>query len=214
MERDVASGLFVALSFSIALHLSVIYGVALGPSERVNAPVIMARLVPEALIPLAESRPIGVVRPRSSATASAFVPVAEEPVSTAVDDPAPPAPQLATVSARLDDSRLPRTDVPLLIDPVWYEARDLDLYPRPLTPVQPEYPPSAPGIVGEVTLLLQVDEFGLVNESSVVTAKPAGYFEEPALQAFQAARFAPAQREGHPVRSRIVVKVRFAPHSP
>jgi len=37
--------------------------------------------------------------------------------------------------------------------------------------------------------------------------------EEAALRAFQLADFAPAQREGRPVRSRIVIKVRFAPPS-
>ncbi len=79
--------------------------------------------------------------------------------------------------------------------------------------MQPVYPSSATDIAGDVTLLLQIDEFGAVQQLSVVTAEPAGYFEEAALRAFQLARFAPAQREGRPVRSRIVIKVRFAPQA-
>jgi len=58
-----------------------------------------------------------------------------------------------------------------------------------------------------------VDELGAVRELSVVTSEPPGYFEDAALRAFQQARFAPAQREGLPVRSRILVKVRFAPRT-
>ena len=96
--------------------------------------------------------------------------------------------------------------MPLLVDPAWYEAKDLDSYPQPLARVQPVYPSSATDISGDVTLLLQVDEFGAVHQLSVVAAEPGGYFEEAALLAFQLARFTPAQREGHPVRSRIVIR--------
>ena len=101
--------------------------------------------------------------------------------------------------------------MPLLVDVAWYDAKDLDLYPHPLAPVRPAYPTSVPDVSGEVTLLLLIDEVGAVHQLSVVTSEPPGYFEEPALRAFQVARFAPAQREGRPVRSRIVVKVRFGP---
>jgi len=208
MERDIGLRFLFALALSSALHLSLIYGIAVAPSESVPG-VIVARLVSQTVPPLAELRATGVSRHRSAAVAAAFVPAAK-PALAAVGDPSLPARAAATY-ARLDDRHLPATELPLLVDPAWYEAKDLDLYPRPLAPVQPEYPASAPAILGEVTLLLQIDEFGAVHQLSVVTAEPAGYFEEPALQAFQAARFAPAQREGRPVRSRIVVKVRFAP---
>jgi protein TonB len=99
---------------------------------------------------------------------------------------------LPAVAARLDESRLPSADVPLLVDVAWYDAKDLDLYPHPLAPVRPAYPTSAPDVSGEVTLLLLIDEAGAVHQLSVVAAEPSGYFEEPALRAFQAARFAPA----------------------
>jgi len=122
-----------------------------------------------------------------------------------------PAEPVATAVSYVDDSRLPTAEIALLIDPVWYEAKDLDLYPQPLAPVRPVYPPSAPDIAGDVTLLAQIDEFGTVQGLSVVRAEPVGYFEEAALRAFERARFEPAQREGRPVRSRILIKVRFAP---
>lgn len=106
---------------------------------------------------------------------------------------------------------MPRADVPLIVDTAWYTAKDLDLYPRALAPVEPAYPLSAAAVSGEVWLQLMIDESGAVNEATVVKAEPAGYFEDSAQQAFKLARFSPAQREGHAVRSRVVVKVRFAP---
>ena len=216
MGRDDALRFLLALALSSALHLSLIYGIAVGPSRSVPAPVIVARLASEAVASLAEPRGTGGSRRRSAVAEAAFSPAAaaDEPVLAAVGDPAPGPGRAAATQARIDDSRLPSTEVPLLVDPAWYEAKDLDLYPRPLAPVQPAYPASAPAILGEVTLLLQIDEFGAVQQLSVVTAEPVGYFEEPALLAFQTARFEPAQREGRPVRSRIVVKVRFAPQGP
>jgi TonB family protein len=60
-------------------------------------------------------------------------------------------------------------------------------------------------------LLLKIDEFGAVQEIRVVNADPAGYFEESAARTFTAMRFSPARRNGYPVRSQIVVKLRFAP---
>jgi periplasmic protein TonB len=214
MERDVGLRLLLALALSSAVHLSLIYGIAVGPSHRVPGSVIVAQLVSQAVAPLIEPRPSEVSRRRSAPVAAAFVPAAHEPASVAVAEPATPPAQAAAAYARVDDRNLPSAEVPLLVDPVWYEAKDLDLYPRPLTPVEPEYPASAAAVLGEVTLLLQIDEYGAVNQLSVLAAEPPGYFEEPAAQAFQTARFAPAQREGRPVRSRIVVKVRFAPQTP
>jgi periplasmic protein TonB len=216
MGRDVGLRFLFALAFSATLHLSLIYGIAIGPSESVPASLIVARLVAQAAAPrpLAEPRAPGSSHRRSAPPVAAFFPAADEPALGAMGDPAPDPGRAAATHPRIDDSHLPSTEVPLLVDPAWYEAKDLDLYPRPLAPVQPEYPASAPAILGEVTLLLQIDEFGVPQQLSVVTAEPAGYFEEPALQAFQTARFTPAQREGRPVRSRIVVKVRFAPQAP
>jgi protein TonB len=45
----------------------------------------------------------------------------------------------------------------------------------------------------------------------VVQAAPAGYFEGAAVAAFETARFAPAQKDGRSVRSRVLVRVSFDP---
>jgi periplasmic protein TonB len=99
----------------------------------------------------------------------------------------------------------------LIVDPAWYEAKDLDAYPRSLSPLEPGYPDAAAGASGEVILLLKIDELGRLQGASIVRADPEGVFEAQALQAVEAAHFWPAQREGQAVRSRIVVKIRFAP---
>jgi periplasmic protein TonB len=213
VAREDGLRLLLALALSTALHLSLIYGIAVGPSGSVPASTIVARLVSQAAASPAEKSTTTGNRRHGPAAVPVFVPSNAEPAfSVAPDAPAEPRPEpVALAPARIDDSRLPSADVPLLVDPAWYEAKDLDLYPQPLVPVQPVYPSSATDIGGDVTLLLQIDEFGAVQQLSVVTAEPAGYFEEAALHALQLARFAPAQREGRPVRSRIVIKVRFAP---
>lgn len=215
MAHDGVLQLLPALALSTALHLSLIYGIAVGPSRSVPASMILARLAPSTATPSAEASATTGGRRPGSVVGPAFVPTRAEPaVLTTRDAPAEPPPErIAAAPARIEDSRLPSAEMPLLVDPAWYEAKDLDLYPQPQAPVQPVYPSSATDITGSVSLLLQIDEFGVVQKLSVVTAEPAGYFEEAALRAFQLAHFAPAQREGRPVRSRIVIKVRFTPQS-
>jgi periplasmic protein TonB len=61
-----------------------------------------------------------------------------------------------------------------------------------------------------VTLMLAIDETGLVHDAVVVSAQPEGVFETSALAAARAARFTPARKDGGAVRSKIIVKLRFA----
>jgi periplasmic protein TonB len=108
---------------------------------------------------------------------------------------------------------LPKADLPFPIDLQWYEARDLDTYPRALLPIDAVYPTgaAADNARGMVVLLLSIDEHGSVHEAAVVSAEPAGYFEASALSAAHAATFAAGQKDGHNVRSKLIVKLRFAP---
>jgi len=209
MGYDAGIRLSLALALSVALHLSLIFGIAVGPAAPVSVPAIAARLVPKASgtgsirhqpaemlsPPRAGARPFGNERQK------------REPIESLRG----PEPEIQSPPAHIDESLLPRADVPLLVDPVWYSAKDLDTYPRPLIPVEAIYPESAVDTTGEVSVLLKIDEFGAVQEITVVKADPAGYFEDSAARAFKAARFSPAQRDGQPVRSQVVVKMRFAP---
>ncbi len=207
MGRDARLRLLLAVALSAALHLSLIYGVAVGRSEPGGTNVILARLQPAP-----RAGEFGHITAAHSAAPRHFTDATTEAQEGASFPSAPPEPLPARAIASVrDDSRAPALEVPTLVDPTWYTAKDLDLYPQALAPVDPPYPASVSDVAGEVTLLLAIDEFGVLQDSSVVTAQPPGYFEESALRAFRMTRLGPGKREASPVRSRFVVKVRFAP---
>ena len=102
-------------------------------------------------------------------------------------------------------------EVPFIRDPTYYPAKQLDVYPQPLTAIKLDYPESAASarVDGRVVVLLLIDEFGMVNEASIVEAQPEGYFEDAALAVFRAARFAPGQKQGRAVKSRVLLQVKY-----
>jgi len=220
MKQNAGLRLLLALALSAALHLSLIYGIAVGPPQQgPPPPTLVARLVPA---PIATSSAAIVVdapdapanpRPRTTAiTASDHATLEESAVAEPGDSsPVASGEPVKQTPARPEETTLPRADVPLLVDPTWYTAQDLDVYPRALAPMELAYPSTATGQAGEVSLLAMIDEWGGVRDVTVVKAEPAGSFEEPALQAVKATRFSPAQRDGRAVRSQIVVKLRFGP---
>ena len=116
---------------------------------------------------------------------------------------APAAKPLSSPSAGIE--------VPLIRDPTYYPARQLDVYPQPMANIQPKCPEVALAqrLNGRVQLLVLIDEFGVVNETSVVEAQPAGVFEETAVQAFRSVRFVAAQKQGNHVKSRVILRVNF-----
>ncbi len=101
--------------------------------------------------------------------------------------------------------------VPQIEDPEYYPARLLDVLPGPLDDIALSYPESAAArdLSGTVTLLLLIDELGVVVDISVISAEPPGYFEEAAIESFRNVLFRPAQRNGRAVKSRLPVEVTF-----
>jgi protein TonB len=205
--------LTAALALSAALHLSLIYGITVvPPSRQADRAVIHARIGPA--LPESPAGPMERSPPALPSLAPARVqaePEKPEEVQTRNEpEPAAGAKPFPTPAP------LPPVEMPLLADPTWYPAKQLDEYPRLIARVEPQYPDQAKtgGMAGEVTLLLMVDEFGTVHDASVVQAQPEGYFEEPALAAFRDARFVPATKDGRVVRSRILVRVSFNPDRP
>ena len=83
--------------------------------------------------------------------------------------------------------------------------------PRPLDDVEPAFPPEAGLQTGSVTLRLVVSAQGSVERIEVVRSSPPGVFDVSALAAFGRARFAPAVRDGSPVRAEVIYEVDFAP---
>ncbi len=200
------SRLLVACSLSLLLHLVLLLGIPVYPGggvPRVASP-IYARLEPAASEP----------QPRQAALTPAEktgVPVREDdrPKPAAITaEPVRESRQAVTAPASAPVAGI---EIPLNRDPTYYPARQLDVYPRLLAPLKLDYPERAVAqrVDGNLLLLLLIDEFGVVNEASVVESQPDGYFEAAALAVFRATRFAPAQKQGQPVKSRVLLQVSY-----
>lgn len=208
MKQD-WSRLLVACLLSLLLHLALLLGVAVNPTGGASnaAATIYAWLEPAANSgPLLNPREAALTPPeRTDAPASEDV--QPKPPATKVERKRESKP---AVTERLASSGGDE-ELWLTRDPTYYPVKQLDVYPRPLTPVRLNYPDTAAAQRrdGRLLLLLLIDEFGVVNEVSVVEAQPEGSFEQAALSVFRATRFSPAQKQGHPVKSRVLLQVNY-----
>lgn len=201
------SRLLVACSASLLLHLALLLGIPVNPTGGVPQVVhpIYARLEPAS-----NSEP----QPREAALTPAEktgAPVREDARPEPAATKAKPKREPRRAATEPASAPIAGIELPLSRDPTYYPARQLDVYPQPLEPVKLSYPDRAAAqrLDGNLLLLLLIDEFGVVNEASVVEARPEGYFEEAALSVFRAMRFSPAQKQGHPVKSRVLLQVRY-----
>ena len=220
----------LALVLSLVIHLGIIYGIKVKPggANRPRQVVIEARLegvkphakpAPALLKEVVEIKKEAVVKEKSLPTAEPVKQAKPEPVQEPQPAIAPPQKLTSDDSEQKQSdsvlseqkSGLPALDIPLMEDPTYYPAKQLDEQPKPLQSINPEYPEdaSAANIEGDVTLLILIDELGVVKDVSVVDAIPEGYFEESAIAAFRNAKFVPAKREGREVKSRFMVRVRY-----
>jgi periplasmic protein TonB len=134
-------------------------------------------------------------------------------------DPAKPADTAALPDAQpgselqAGQSVEPGNGIGLLpgIDTRWYLAREVDIHPKAIGKVEPDYPAAARRnhIEGTLVLRLRIDPMGRVQHAEVVEATPADVFDEAALAAFRQARFQPAWRDGRPVRYEAYIRVMF-----
>ena len=95
--------------------------------------------------------------------------------------------------------------------PAYMKSAGLDVGPRPLGEIEPEYPESANLQEGSVTVRVLISETGHVDNVAVVRSEPKGLFEQAALEAFAKAGFEPARYAGLPVKSQLTVEVHFLP---
>jgi TonB family protein len=93
-------------------------------------------------------------------------------------------------------------------------ARKLTKPPAVKKHVEPTYPPEAfaTGLVGEVTLTIDIDADGRVTAVAVKTAAGHG-FDEAATAAAQAMEFFPAEVDGKPSPIRIEYTIHFQPRT-
>ena len=156
--------------------------------------------------------PAPATAPASPDEPAPVVPAPDSGPPPAADElPDPSAEPVAPPRASDRDPSGPALEVPLLPDTEYYPARRLDVLPRPVQEVPLRYPDSAAfsDVSGTVTLLLLIDETGIVTDVQVLGADPPGYFEEAAAESFRGTLFVPGQREGRAVKSRLAVEVNF-----
>jgi periplasmic protein TonB len=227
MKTIAATPLTRMLLVSLSLHLALIVVIQPKPGSTIPyTHVINARLVNQAKVAEVttvpdEAVPEDIPRTLDNLESS----TGETTVNTVVVPPSPeaaakPEPVAgAGANAGLEsESHLPPKaesvlpSVPVMIDPTWYSARQLDSQPKARQRIEPAYPDQArrDGIEGNVILILKVDEFGAVKEASVESGNPPGMFDASALQAFKEASFTPAKLSGRPVRAEIRIRVNYS----
>jgi protein TonB len=223
-----------AVWISLGLHVAVIALVQVAPPATTNlvAPVIEARLVtvpaaspaietparplaaeppdipPEAVPLLAPSRAaeaLPVVEPAATPPAEPAPPAAVSQPVAGVPTPSPRAPAAPPVTP----DPVPAVTITPSVDLTYYRARDVDVPPRALREIEPDYPVDADKqqLSGRVILQLKLEADGRVSDVEVISAAPPGLFEDSAVKAFREARFSPAQKSGHPVRALVLVEV-------
>jgi protein TonB len=222
-----------AVWISLGLHAAVIALVQVAPpaASRPGELVIEARLVSTHAAPATQEAPPPVPAPEARESPPQKVPMvaseAEEALPLAKQAPSPPAtsmpaappqPPAATQSpapaAAESASQVPAAPVPAAaitssVDLTYYSARDVDVHPRALREIRPDYPAAADRqqLSGKVMLQLKLEADGRVSDIEVVSANPPGMFEDSARKAFRDARFSPAQKNGQPVRALVLIEV-------
>lgn len=104
------------------------------------------------------------------------------------------------------DTPLPAGAGATVPDLRFYQARELDRYPAPLAPLNLR---AAAGRAGSVRLWLSIDRAGNVVDVAVVDADPSGELESMARESLLATRFMPAVKNERPVKSRILLELRY-----
>jgi protein TonB len=210
---------------SLALHAALIALVQVAPpaSTFTAGSVIEARLVaPPVALPATAPLPPEAEAPDAAAEALLLAPSeqadappvapppAAPPAVAAPPAAAPPADPLPAAAPPAEAAPTP-TAITSSVDLTYYSARDLDLQPRALREIVPDYPPDADRrrLSGKVRLQLKLEADGRVSGIEVVSAEPAEVFDESALAAFRDARFAPAQKNGRPVRAVVLIEVLY-----
>lgn len=201
------SRLLAAIALSVLLHLALLLGIPADPGggvPRVAAP-LYARLEPAATEP--SQLPQAALNPAELAGVPARAIARPSAPATTVEPQHQSPPAAKELPSELPDG----SGIPLSRDPTYYPARQLDVYPRLLAPLKLDYPERAAAqrVDGNLLLLLLIDEYGTVDEASVVEAQPAGYFEAAALSVLRMTRFSPAQKQGRPVKSRVLLQVSY-----
>lgn len=203
--------LALALVLSAGVHLLLAQALPQWVRPHEGSPSAATVTLTVSLQPLQHLRTKAPVRVQSP-------PKPDEAVDSAARDDQPPLSMLAPEGPRdaLPDTppQEDRTALPLL--DYYFSSREVDEPAKAVGDALLVYPREALQlrVSGEVKLRLFIDEFGALVRSEVVSADPAGIFEEAALQAISGMRFSPARKGEQTVRSQRTVQITFDPDPP
>jgi protein TonB len=225
-----------ALWISLGVHAALIALVQVAPptSLELGETVIEARLVPvpaapaaaeTAPVPAAEApkdkpdKPEKLLEPLLVPSETAVLPATEAEAPAEAADPELPVPASLPAeppagppsAAAPAAAPAPLAALTTAVDLTYYNVRDLDVQPRALREIVPDYPDEADRqrLTGKVRLQLKLEADGRISDIDVVSATPPGVFDESEIQAFREALFAPAQKNGRPVRAQVVIEVLY-----
>lgn len=202
-----------ALWVSIGLHAALIALVQIAPPSPVGGgSVIEARLMSVEKESVPRSVPGGKMPETVAVEAQPTLPVQNATAPIPAPQPeAMPARSAEPAAQNKPEAGVPRLEIPLAVDLTYYTAREVDVLPQSLIPIEPAYPPEADRmkLSGTVRLKLKLEESGRVSDVEVAEADPPGLFDESALAAFRTAKFSPAQKNGRPVRALVVIEVKY-----
>lgn len=215
-----------AVWISLGLHGAVIALVQVAPpaAMRVGDAAIEMRLVSTPAAPRripAPSRATAIETPQDASQAAPLLAPAETAAALPVAAPVSLAPPPVEPAASYPPSATPAADAPLApesppvaaitsaVDLTYYTAREVDVHPRPLREIVPAYPADAERqrLSGTLRLQLKLEADGRVSDIELVSADPPDVFDESAVRAFRDAHFAPAQKDGRPVRALMLIEV-------
>lgn len=102
------------------------------------------------------------------------------------------------------------------LPPRYFKSSELDAGPAPTELAPLVYPEREliNRIRGVVQIRIYISDTGRVEKSEIVSASPAGRFEDAATEAIRATRFRPGVKDGRAVRSQKLVEVEFDPYGP
>ena len=199
-----------AVGLSALVHLALLAGIPVNPTG--GAPDVVSTIY--ARLEAASGDTAGAADPNPAPVTAPDKSTTIDPLADPVAKKSEPKPETKPAPVAAPSSPSSGVELPLVRDPTYYTAKQLDVIPKPIAEIRLNFPEiaSANGILeGNLLLLVLIDEFGVVNDVSVIDAQPAGYFEDAARGAFRSVRWVPARIGARAVKSRIQLRVRYVP---
>ena len=95
--------------------------------------------------------------------------------------------------------------------PKYFTAAERDQPPVPISAIDLDPPAGVPARDGNVVARILISEHGRTDKVQILASDPEGEFERIVIDAFAAAAYRPAVKNGRPVKSQVTVEIRFEP---